>query len=210
MRYCLAFMLVALTVAAGGCNWIAFFGTLLPAPKKTVEAEFIGLEKKQVAIAVYVGLQTELDFQTIRLEISDAVAAELGKRIEGAVVVDSRRVIRYQDENPRWKTVPPETLCTVFDCDYLLLISLIEFSTRERGSLHMIRGRLKAESQLYRPPASGKSSPAWASKEPFSVAYPPENPVGVLAKNDWEVRTKTEKLFAEVLVRKFYKHKVLR
>jgi len=210
MQYSLTLILASLTVATGGCNLAAFAGyMLIPGPpKKTIKPEFAGLEKQHVAVAVYAGPETELDFQTIRLEISDAVAAELQKRIKGTTLVDARRVIRYQDENPGWNAKSPERLCTIFDCDYLLLVSLIEFSTHEMGSLRLVRGRLKAEARLYRSLASGEGGLAWRAKELFSVVHPPETPVGVLAQNDWDIRIQTEKLFAEALVKKFYKHKV--
>ncbi len=210
MRYCLTIALATLVPAAGGCNWLAWWGYVLnpKPPMKSVQPEFRGLSGKQLAIVVYAGPEIQLDFETIQLELSDAISAKMNKHIKDIELVDPRQVIRYQDEDPRWNAIPPEKLCTVFGCDYVLLVSLIEFSTREPGSVHLARGRLTAEAKLYRSPAGGRGGCVWRARRPFRVVHPAESPMGIPTQSDWDIRIKTEQIFAEALTKKFYKHKV--
>lgn len=212
MRNCLLVILLSASAfLTAGCdlgNWLAY--VFAPAiPTKTVDAKFADLPGKTIAVVVFAGPEIQLDYNMAQLEITDAVGAELRRNVKGVTIVDPRRVIRYQAENPRWDAMPPENLCGVFGADYILLISLIEFSTREPGSIHLARGRITAEINLYKanqPSASGEN-PVWRTG-PLYVVHPPDSPLGVPARNDWGIRIQTEKIFAIKLVKNFYKHKV--
>jgi len=194
-----------------GCgliNWVSY--VFAPASRmKTVKAEFDGFKGKSVAVVVYADLETQVDYPTAQLELSDMVASEMRRHIKGVRLIDPRTIIRYQSENPRWDIMPPEKLCEVFNCDYVLLISLMEFSTRERGSVYLARGRIKADVSVYQ---SGLSSadganPVWRG-EPLSIRFPRQSTLGVPAENDQVIRVQTERLFATELVKKFYDYKV--
>jgi len=210
MRHCLWLTLALLAPAAGGCDALAWFGYVLapPPPKKTVLPEYPGLEDQHVAVVIYASPATQLDYQTVQLELSDAIGRELTKRIDGITLVDPRRVMRYQDDNHQWDRLPPENLCRTFTCDYVLLVTLLEFSTREANSRHLARGRLLAEAGVYRTPVGGRGGCVWRAAEPIRITYPPDNTVGMPARDDYKVRARTETAFAEALVKRFYKHKV--
>mgnify|MGYP007065730502 CR=1 FL=1 len=47
----------------------------------------------------------------------------------------------------------------------------------------------------------------WRS-DTFRILYPKDTRVSLAGQGDYEIRTKTEKLFAETLIRKFYRHEV--
>jgi len=209
MKNALLFLSLASLGLAGGCKWLSYvlFGGM---PAQTVEPTFSHLPGKTVAVVVFAGPAMELDYQTVREEVADAIGAQLKRHVEGVSVVDHRQVIGYQDKNLHWDTIPKEKLCDAFDSDYILLVSLAEFSTRERDSVHLARGRITAEASVYQardPADGGPSKPVWRS-ETIRIVHPRESPLGVPAENDWTVRVKTEQLFAEALVKNFYKHKV--
>ena len=212
MRNCLLVFLLALVPWIPGCgctDWLAY--VFAPAsPMRTVHPEFAGLKKKTIAVVILAGPETRLEHATIELELSDAVSAELRRRVKGVRTIDPRKIMRYQEENLRWDAMPPGKLCGVFNSDYVLLISVIEFATRERGSMHLARGRIAAEAALYDPsPAGGSlSDPRWQA-DVIRVAYPEEKePLGVPTRDDWAIRSETCKAFAVELVKRFHKHKV--
>ena len=181
-----------------------------PAPMKTVPAEY-DMKGKTVAVVVFAQPETLLEYPQVYIELFDAVSAELRRRVKKVSLVDPRRVIRYQDDNPDWYSHRPEKLCKVFNCDAVLLISLIEFSTREPGSIHLARGRITAEASVYEPDRTasggGRGGCVWRSRT-IRIVFPPKSPVGLAAENDWRLRLHTERLFAAELVKSFYKHKV--
>ena len=214
MRNLVLCFLLALTPTISGCGCVNWFAYVLapPAPTRTVKAVYPGLTKKTVAIAVYVDLETLLDYQTVQLDISDAVAAQLRRHVKRTNVVNPLQVIRYQDENPRWYATPPEKLCRALNADCLLLISLMEFSTRAPGAIHLARGRITGEASLYLADRAGTESsdqPAWQS-ELIRVLYPRESTLGIPARDDRDIRLQTAKIFADMVVKNFYDHKVPR
>ena len=217
----LAYLLLTLCPLLAGCNMLAYPAYLLAPepPAKTVPAEFAGLKNKTVAVVIFVGPQTQLDYQTAQMEVSDAMAAELRRKVEGIKLVNTGRVIRYQCENANWESVPPEQLCRTFNCDYVILVSLIEFGTREPGSMHLPRGRISAQCAVYAPPPASQPASQAATQpltgfeaayrcELISVTYPPEEGSPSLAVgSDWDIRIQTEKAFVAEVVKKFYSHK---
>ena len=214
--------LVVLATASGGCNLVApIFYVFAPTPTKKIEAEFDALKKKTVAVVVYAGPDTQLDYQLAQMELSETVNIELKKRIAGVTTIDCRRVMRYQDENPDWNECPMSRIARAFNADYVLLISLIEFSTREPGSLYLTRGRIRAEASLY--PAMPKTAAAPTTASATQPSHPrsvwrtdaitvihPANPVpnAANAGNEDSVRVETERIFADLLVKRFYKHEI--
>lgn len=212
MRNCVLYLLLCLLPLNSGCgciNWLAHV-TAPSAPTKNVKAQFGDLKAKTVAVAVYAGPETLLDYQTVQLEISDAVVAELRKRVSKVTVVNPLQVIRYQDENPGWTALPPEKLCRDLGADFVLLVSLMEFSTRAPGSIHLARGRIIAEASLYKSSQPGENPsgrPVWRSQL-IRVVYPEQSPLGVPVSDDRDIRLRTARIFAERLAKNFYDHKV--
>ncbi|MCD4699274.1 MAG: hypothetical protein K8R91_01710 [Phycisphaerae bacterium] len=209
------FLLIALlspaTFFVGGCdlgNWIMHVFAP-PVPTKTIEAQFGDLPGKTVAVVVFAGPEIQLDYNMAQLELIDAVGAELRRKVRGVTLIDARRVIRYQAENLNWDATPPEKLCEVFGADYVMLISLMEFSTREQGSIHLARGRITAEVNIYKAKISstGGGNPVWRNG-PIYTVHPAESSMGMPAGNDLEIRIRTERIFAAELVKNFYKYKV--
>jgi len=209
MKNALLVLSLAVLPFAGGCKFLAYVfapGT----PMRTVEPAFPHLPGKIVAVVVFAGPAMELDYQAVREEVSDAVGAQLKKHVKGVRMVDYRQVIGYQDKHLHWDAMPKAKLCEAFGSDYVLLVSLAEFSTRERDSVHLARGRITAEASVYQAPDpadAAPSKPVWRSRT-IRIVHPRESPLGVPAENDWTVRVETERLFAEALAKNFYTHKV--
>lgn len=211
-NYLLAVLLAAGPFVPGcGCgDWLAY--VFAPAsPKQTVNPDpgIPSLKKKTIAVVVFATPETLLDYAAVQLELSDAISTELGRKISGVRTIDPRTIVRYQDENPAWDSVPPGKLCRALDADYVLLVSVIEFSTREPGSLHLARGRLAAEASLYAesPPAGADEEYLWRA-EAIRVVYPEQAPVGIPTRDDFMTRANTMRAFAKKLTMRFYKHKV--
>ena len=214
-------MLLSVAPFLSGCsclNWMAYVAAPA-APTKTIDPSYTGLKGKTVAIVILAGPNVLLDYQTIQLEMSDAIAAELRGKLGNVTIVNPMRVIRYQDENPRWEAQPPERLCATFGADAVLLVTIIDFSTREPGSAHLTRGRVLAEASVYTAakdhgsptattPAGGASAgqPVWRSQQ-LAVMYPAESPLGLPTGDDRPIRLKTCQIFAQELVQSFYAHK---
>ena len=195
--------------AAGGCSGLRFLGYVVApdGPTKTVQAEFDGLPGSRLAVVIYTDESIDCDYPGTRLEVSLVLAEELRRKIPKVHVVEPRSIIKYQDTNIYWDAMDKTGLGKLFDARYVLLVSLMEFSTREPGSMNLYRGRVVAEASLYDVSRPEPQARVWHC-DSLRVLFPPEATTGQLGRSDRDIRYQTERLFAEMLVGKFYKHKV--
>jgi len=197
-----------LAVVTTGCEGVAYSLYLIapPEPVKTVKAEFAGMAGHNVAIVIYADEKVQLEYPYARLRVASVIAAELRKHIKNITVIDPRRVIRYQHENIRWDEMDKTELGKRFGADYALYVTLVEYTTRERGMINLFRGSIVAEAAVYQTSLPERQARVWRVSE-IRVLYPPEAPMGQPGEDDREIRYETERSFADKLVKKFYKHK---
>ena len=205
----LALVLMAgLACSLGGCKALGYVGYLV-APddsQKSIEAEYKGLEEHSVAVVVFADQSIEYYYPSIRYELSLTISDELRKNVKNARVIDVGRVVKYQDDHLDWNNRPLVEMGRVLGADYVLYVALNEFSTREPGSVHLFRGRARGQANLYETIKPLASCKVWQVDD-LGVVYPDGNPVGMLDQDDREFRYQTEKRMAELLAKKFYKHK---
>ncbi|HUS92839.1 MAG TPA: hypothetical protein VM695_13355 [Phycisphaerae bacterium] len=205
-------LLVALLAASGllsGCDAMAYtLYVLFPsAREKEVEAECKELAGQSLAIVVYADRQTEFAYPGVRRSVAAVVMGELTQRLEGLRVIDPALVTRYQDNNIYWDETPKTDLGKAFMADYVLFLSLVEYSTREPGSLNLYRGRITAQAGLYKTLLPERKARVWSARE-VRVRFPEHDPTGEPSESDRVIRETTERLFADKLAKKFYDHKV--
>ena len=209
MKRLTIFGLCLMLVLVVGCNYAAYFLYLgAPAmPDKTEEAEYKDLPNKTVAVVVYVEPAILYDYPNLREQISSVVGFQLSKNIEKAKVVTSERITRFQDENPDWEGMDKTILGRKFGADFVLYISVVTFSTLEPGSTYLHRGHLTAQVSLHKCSVPEKEACVWNGGE-IQLAYPEKDLMGDIKADDREIRNKTILTFAELLAKKFYKHKI--
>lgn len=200
-------LLVVLAVLPG-CDLARYNAWLLfgEGAHVTVPAEFEGLKGKRVAVVVFADERTRYENYLAPLTLSMEVARELEQRVDGAKAVNPQRILRYQRENIDWDAADKTELGRLFDADYVLFIALVEYSTRELGSVNLYRGRITAEASLWDTDLPEREARVWRESA-VGVLFPEKDPVGQLGYSDRQIRAVTERLFAEKLIRKFHKHK---
>ena len=201
-------LLLLVPLATGGCNALAYL-LHLGAPGQgtvAVKPEFAGLPDSRVAIVIFAGEGVQYAHPQARPELSRLIADSLRKNVKNVTVVDPRQVMKYQDTNFHWDSLDRTKLGKQLNSDYVLFVSLIEFSTREQGMVNLLRGRILAEADLYKTSLPERDARVWREAE-LGVIFPADRPIGILGQNDSNVRLRTELLFAEKLVKKFYAHR---
>jgi len=199
-------LLLLPALAASGCNYLGYLLHLIapPPPMETVPAAFDGLAGKTVAILVFTDEAVQVDYPYARWTLSRMVEAELQKHVKNIRVVDPSRVIKYQDENVHWESMKKAKIGKDLGADFVLQLAIVEFSTLEPGSMTLYRGRITAEPSVYNV-ANPKRHP-WRGVE-VRIVHPDKSPAQY-GQSDQLIRYRTEKIFAEQLVKYFYKHKV--
>lgn len=186
----------------GGLAWL--FRPILP--KQEVKAEFGEFQNSTVAIMIYPGNSIEVEYPSVKLSLARSVAAYL-KKVKNIKIIDPRIVMKYQDENLDWLTMSRKDMGRTLGADYILLISLQNYTTRENGSRDSYRGRIAAEASVFRT-SNSADNPVWQGQD-LRAAFPAENePVQLLADgDDSKIRERVEAVFADQLAKKFYTYK---
>jgi len=203
-----AALLAATCLSLGGCRSLGYVGYLLApeAPQKTVPAEFEGLAGRTVAVVIFSDERVQYEYPYARLTLASAIRAELISRLKNTTVVDPGRVCRYQDEHINWEAMDKTALAKDLGADYVLQVALVEYTTREPGSVNLFRGRITAQAGVYQADLPERSARVWWCDN-ISVVNPKDNPVGLVGDGDRQIRGATERLFADALVKNFYAHK---
>jgi len=206
--WALSLLVGAALSQSAGCNAVGYLLYLVaPQRTETVQAEFSDLDGHRVAIVIFADQQVLYEHPFVRLTLSSAIGAELQRHLKNVELVDPVRVIRYQDERLDWDAMEKTKLGRDLGADRVLYVALVEYTTREAGSLQLFRGRIYAQASLYDVSLDEPESRIWHCPE-IRLTYPPNSPVGVVGDDDRAIRAETERRFAEALVRKFRKHEV--
>ncbi len=189
----------------GGCDAAGYSLWLLtPREDKKVQAEFNDLSKHTLAVVFFVDEKTQLDYPNVRLTLGAKITEEFRKNVKDIKVIDPIRVTRYQDENIHWDTQEKKTTAKDLKADFLLIISLVEYSTRVPGQVNAFQGRISAEAKLYDAVLDEGDNLLWKSKDSLDVVFPKLPQYSERAEPS--IRQVTEQMFADMLAKKFYDH----
>ncbi len=206
-KLCIGLLLLGAAGSLAGCGlarwltWVVAGGS----DTETVEAQFDRLSGSTVAVVVHADHKIRYEYPYAQLELSSVVAEEMRNNIKKITVVDPRKIVRYQAQNVNWNEMQRTKLGKVFNADFVLFITLMEFTTREPGSMNLYRGRITAEVDLWETSQPERDATVWRESD-LSVRFPEKDPVGSLSNNDGQLRYMTVKKFAQKLVRRFYEH----
>ena len=204
--------------ALGGCQAFAFLGYLI-APReddtKTVQAEYkeSELANRSLAVVVYVDEKIRFEYPTAQELVTLVIAAEFEKedvrdRIKNLRVLRPKNVLDYQERNIHWDEMGKAELGKALGADFVLFVSLEEFTTREPMSINMLRGIVSGEVSLYKTSLPERESRVYKGPD-IRVVHPKEALGGVPGYDDRKIREETVAEFAKLVVWKFYKHKEL-
>ncbi|GAG45428.1 unnamed protein product, partial [marine sediment metagenome] len=160
-------------VVFSGCSGARYGIWLFTDPDtKKVKAQFEGLVGHSVAVVIYTDERVQLDYPNVRLTLGAQIVNQLRENIKKIRVVDPLAVARYQDENLYWDTQDKKKTANDLKVDYVLLVSLLEFSTRAAGQMNAYQGRIGAEAKLYSASKEEGQNCDWETEGCLEVIYP--------------------------------------
>lgn len=197
--------------ALQGCGFFRYLGyQIAPHTLEEKEAEYAGLTDHSVVVVVDAPPKVFYDYPDVRSTLGAAVSAELFGNIDNIRIVHPSKAVYYQDNNPYWKEEGIRKLGKAVESDYVLTISLMEYTSRAPGMYRAIQGRILADAELYAlyyedadQTAKGR---VWHADNELSMIYPPRPLYN--SRFEANVLAQTEQLFARKLVKHFRKYKV--
>jgi len=201
-------ILVAATVTLGGCNILGPIGPLIaPEPTVTVEPEYTDLPGHSIAVVVYADISLEYEYPNARRELTAYLSQELVRNVKNLTAIDPMTTLQFQEQNLSWADLDRTEIGRRLGGDYVLFVSLMEFSMREKGSADLYRGRIAAEVNLYKTSLPEYQASVWRNSD-IRVMFPEDKTASHVDRNDIRIRIETERQFVDQVVKKFYRHKV--
>lgn len=198
-------MMCTACLLMGGCKYLSYL--FAPEPVEKIPAECPELEGHSVAIVIYANPDVMYEYPTAKIELSVMLAQQFAENAKTIKVLAPEKVIKYQAENVNWDTMDKTRLGSVLGVDYVLFISLLEFTTREPGSVNLFRGRITAEASVYKCNMPERRARVWHNGS-LDATFPLESPVSGFGGSEGPIRVRTEADFCKALARKFYNHEI--
>ncbi|MCL2639585.1 MAG: hypothetical protein FWD53_01950 [Phycisphaerales bacterium] len=171
---------------------------------KRVIAEYDGLANKSVAIVVYIAPATIYEFPSAREDVSAFLAAQMRAKMPNVRLLDSRHVIRWQDDTINWFAMSEKQIGRHFGVDRVLYVEVLAYASRVEAGYGDLQGRLRTHSKVFETDTAG-DAPAWTALT--DVTWPVDRPIEPNRMSEVAVRQRTLNVFAELVVGKLYDHK---
>lgn len=196
-----------LMLLTGGCGTLMYF--IWPFGRTvTVQAEFEGLKDQRVAVVIFSPESTQFEYPWAALYLSAMTSVKLRAGVKGVTTVDPQKITAYQRRNLHWVEMDRTALGKALRADFVLYISLVEFSTVEKGYVNTLRGTINGEIKLYDCSKPEDNAMVWTCDN-IRVQYPKTSTVRTAA-HEARIRAEILKRFSDKLTRKFYSYEVNR
>jgi hypothetical protein len=193
-----------LMLLVGGCGRLSYF--FWPFQTKTIPAEFEGLKDHTVAVVIFASETTQYEYPWAVMNLSAMISSNIVANVEGAKAISPQKISAYQRKNLHWMEMDKTKLCKALKADYVLYVSLIEFSTAEKGYIDTLRGTVNGEISIYDGSKREDDARIWISDN-LIVKFP-EVAIMRTARNEAGIRSGVLRKFSDELAKKFYTYKV--
>jgi len=194
-----------LMTSVSGCGTFLYF--FWPFGRTvTIPAEYDGLANHTVAVVIYADEQTQYEYPWVMLNLSARISGRLQEKLENVTTVDARKITAYQRQNLHWTAMDKTELGKALKADFVLHVSLVEFSTAAKGFGETLHGTINGEVKLYDCSEPEIDSLVWTTQN-IEIEFP-KTPTIRTAKKEAEIRSIIQAMFADKLAKKFYSYKV--
>lgn len=201
-------MLLLLASLPAGCapaGWIAH-GVAGGKRKYNIEAEYLGLHDKSVAVLVAADPYVLYQHPRAPDMVSRALSRELVDKIPTVTITNPDQVQAYVKEHPHWTTAPYSELIAGMGVDRLLIVDLGEYRTNEPGNAHLWHGVISAHILVVEREARHPDNAAYSQH--VVAMYPEGTTVGVVNADPQTIQLGMLVTFARDTVRLFHNHQI--
>jgi hypothetical protein len=176
-RYVGLTALLSLCFWAAGCQVgsfivYAFNGT----QKENIPAEYAGLKNSRYAVLVSADSDVLYQSPEAPRSICTAITRELASHVPGAVAVNPKQIIAFQEENPYWTTVPYSRLIKQLNVDQLVIVDIVQYNIHEKGNASIFRGTAIANVSI----AKESDNDQLAYSKVVKATYPTGSAIGMI------------------------------
>jgi hypothetical protein len=187
-----------------GCNIIKAVGLQMAPTTEKIPPEFDRLAGRTVVVTVWADRDIMWDYPKIRLDLAAYVSAYLQQNVRGITVVDPLRVESHVEGISAFDMDPAE-VGRNFQADMVVHLSVYQFTIRDPGYAHFLRGRIGSSVEVYDLTRPGEPAERILLRE-VAVTVPDERAIGYPNIRPDQIRQATYDAFAVEVGRKFHQY----
>ena len=202
---CAAFALVCLigSAAQAGCQGAYFL--VDPAKSETAKAEYGKLDGHSIAVLVWADSSILDEHPHARRQVCRSVTYHMRKHLPDATLIAPRKVEAFQTEtHADWLGMSHNDICEALECEFILRIDMLEFTTRASDTRALRKARVSAALNLYECGPIENLDAVYDTE--INTTFPPDSLHGEEDIGESGLLHEAVEYFAEIATQKFYDH----
>jgi hypothetical protein len=200
-----------LLFTAPGCTLFGVLaGKVVPPPM--IQPKYTGLKDQTVAIMVWAGDGTLIDFPDVRLDIAGGLQTKLQqakdvktKSLAGITFpVTTASVVRYQENHPENEAKPLTEIAPKLKTSRVIYVEIENLQTRSNASVELYRGSASATLKVVEVPPDGGPATIAYEESGIEALFPPKaREEGTPAGNDFVIYRGTVDALTTEIAKRF-------
>jgi hypothetical protein len=175
-------LLATVACAAAGCTWFGVLaGKVVPPP--VVPAQYTGFANQSIAVMVWAGEGTVIDFPDVRTDVAGSLQNKLkqAQQAKAKEFVNAEfptapaAVARLQDNHPEYEAMPLTKVAPKLGASRVVYLEIENLQTRSDASVELFRGSASASVKVVEVPPDGGGEARIAFQESAITAVFPPN-----------------------------------
>jgi hypothetical protein len=203
-----------LLLIVSGCT---LFGVLAGkvAPEPLIPPSYTGLLNQTVAIMVWAGDGTLIDFPDVRLDLAGGLQTKLqqaeqpAEKVLGGITfpVSPAAVVRFQDNHPENDTKSLAEVAPKLNVTRVIYIEIENLQTRSNAAVELYRGSATATMKIIEVPEDGGPGKIAFEESGIEAIYPPKaREEGTPNGNDFTIYRGTVDALTSEIAKRFVPH----
>lgn len=201
-------LLVLMSICLPGCSLFDFAVYAMNGPQKeNIKAEYAGLANTHFAVLVSADATVLYQSPEAPAAICTAVTRDVATHVKGALAVNPRQMVKYQEENPYWSTVPYNRLLDQIHVDQLIIVDIVQYTVHEKGNASVLRGTAIANISV----ATRSDNNTLAYSKVVKATYPVGSSIGLISSETDEPTFRLALLqnLADTIGKLFYDYQII-
>ncbi|MEM6756202.1 MAG: hypothetical protein AAF586_03475 [Planctomycetota bacterium] len=173
-----------------------------------VEAEYLGLENKTIAVFVSADEFLLYRHPQVQDKVGRVIAGRLQENLDGARLMHPNQVATYQKDNPYWQTMMYSQLIERVGTDAIVLVDIVNYQLHEPGNRWEKRGSITANVGVIE--ANAPDADDFTYFNTVSNVFPEDLEYGIIDEEDSAIELGLLTLFSRDAAGLFYDHTVER
>ena len=199
-------LLAGVLILLAGCNSTGS----LSEKKIDVEAQYVDLANRSVAIVVSMSDYTEFKHPDAKRMITEEMTRRIQANVPGVTLTRPKDIIAWQKENAYWATRPPSMLIDQLKVERLVLVEIGEYRTHEPGDKHVLRGVVSASINIVEAESADPDNFGASFTKNVMYPEPGKSKVGRVGEDEQLIEVRTQIRFCESAAGLFYDHQIIR